>query len=589
MTDKSTLALRLGIGLVQGLLLFLLYKSSESGVWPATQPSIFLPLLQVTVLAPLAVSAGWGHIRPRPLAAWAGLIAVVVAALNVYVAYKYSTHIVDPLKPYDGELAAGAARLFVALAPAIFIGHTLVVGAAVDGRRIAAYRTYFDYAWKHGVQLVAGVLFTLAFWALLLLGGQLFELINLDFLVNLIEKPWFSIPLTALAASAALHITDVRPGLVAGIRTLALTLLSWLLPVLAALVTGFLIALPFAGFDVLWATKFAATLLLLAAAALIVLINAVYQDGVPDKMTPPVLRYAVMVCAVALTPIILIAGYALALRVAQYGWTQDRIIAGACVLVGAGYAVGYARAVFRRGPWFAFLERSNIAMACVVPVLVFLLFSPLVDPDRISVNSQMARLASGETKPDALDVKYLRFDAGRYGLAALRGLQAGKGQDDEFAKRVTAALDAKRPRDLVPPSVKVTADNLDVGTPGKSLPASFLAQTDFGDTFLPACMKGSAERCDVFFIDIDGDEIDEILVLPKTNNESAAVFKAVTDYWTITARLPFRASCDDVRDALRSGTATFVPSALPDLAVAGRRFNLSPVDLGSDSCPGKPR
>src|SRR5262249_25527016 len=160
-----------------------------------------------------------------------------------------------------------------------FIAHALILGANADRRLVAKYSTHFDIAWKMAVQLALGGAFVGAFWALLWLGAGLFALIKLEFFRKLIEHPWFAIPITALVAASALHLTDIRPVLVRGVRTLALTLLSWLLPVISLIVTGFLVSLPFTGLAPLWSFGHASALLLVAAAALIVLINAAYQDG----------------------------------------------------------------------------------------------------------------------------------------------------------------------------------------------------------------------------------------------------------------------------------------------------------------------
>ncbi|MFY0057026.1 hypothetical protein ABTP94_18390, partial [Acinetobacter baumannii] len=91
----------------------------------------------------------------------------------------------------------------------------------------------FDVAWKAGVQLALSLGFTLAFWLLLQLGAALFHVIGVKALSSLIGEAWFAIPVTCLAFALAVQLTDVRDGLIRGVRTVALMLLSWLLPVIA--------------------------------------------------------------------------------------------------------------------------------------------------------------------------------------------------------------------------------------------------------------------------------------------------------------------------------------------------------------------
>ena len=87
------------------------------------------------------------------------------------------------------------------------------------------------------------------------LGAALFELIKVHFLTELIKKPWFAIPATVMACTSAIHVTDVRAGIVRGARTLKLTLLSWLLPLMVLITGAFLAALLFTGLEPLWSTR----------------------------------------------------------------------------------------------------------------------------------------------------------------------------------------------------------------------------------------------------------------------------------------------------------------------------------------------
>src|SRR5690606_3403235 len=142
--------------------------------------------------------------------------------------------------------------------------------------------------------------FTGVFWIILFLGAALFRVIGLTFLEDLIRHDWFWIPVTCVVFALAVHLTDVRDGLIRGVRLVALMLLSWLLPVMTVLAFGFLAALPFTGLDGLWRTGSATALVLAATGALILLINAAYQDGEAENLPPLSLRWAVRIAAVLL-------------------------------------------------------------------------------------------------------------------------------------------------------------------------------------------------------------------------------------------------------------------------------------------------
>jgi hypothetical protein len=171
--------------------------------------------------------------------------------------------------------------------------------------------------------------------------------IRIRYLIELIERPWFYAPATTVVLAYAIHVTDTRTELVRGVRTLTLTLLAWLLPMMTALALAFRLALPFTGLQPLWNTQRATATLLVAAAALIFLINAAYQDGQSGESIARVVHYSRGAAALVLVPLVALAAYGLTLRAQQYGWTPQRIIAGACVVVASCYAVGYALAAVR--------------------------------------------------------------------------------------------------------------------------------------------------------------------------------------------------------------------------------------------------
>lgn len=106
-----------------------------------------------------------------------------------------------------------------------------------------------------------------------------------------------------------------------------------------------------------------------------------------------------------------LAAYALYLRVAEHGWTHDRIVATACLVVACSYAVGYLLAAARNAQ-LGGIARVNIGTSLVIIAVLLALFSPLANPERIAVASQMARLESGKVSAEKFDYAYLRFEGG---------------------------------------------------------------------------------------------------------------------------------------------------------------------------------
>lgn len=565
---------RIATGLAQGLALWGLTEASDNKVWPATNGPLFGVLAAIVLFTPFVVLAGIAEMRRRNVAIWAVAVAVVMALLGLHdVTRRAAFDVVEWLTP----------EMMVFTAAGLFIGHHLLEAGDLDDRLIARYPTYFDLAWKHGVQMAMAVGFVGVFWLVLMLGGALFKLIGIDFVEELIRETWFAIPATTTMFAAAVQLTDVRHGLIRGIRTVALTLLSWLSPVLVFLAAAFMASLPFTGLEVLWNTKSAAAILLSASAIMVILINAAYQDGVPDQPTPLVLRWAARIGGLLLIPLVGVAAYALCLRIGQYGLTPDRIIAAACVIAGACYAVGYGVAAVLPGMWMKALEVTNVVTAFVVLGLLLALFSPLADPARLSVNDQMARIAAGKVTADKVDYAFLRFDGEKYGKAALEGLVKRGG---EAGKRAAEALKRTNRWEQAAGSSQFAAANpvtlAPVGSSGKVVPEAFLKST--WDTGYQQRLNCSVQApCPVVFLDLNGDGQDELVI---GGRREALVFTHFdsTEWWLILAG--DIEACPGFSEALRAGRARAESAKWRDLVVDGKRLALS--DNWDDCRPVRP-
>src|SRR6185437_15681332 len=362
-------------------------------------------------------------------------------------------------------------------------------------------------------------------------------------------------------------------------------------PIAVLIVAGFLASLPFTGLDPLWRTRFATSLLLSVAAALVLLINAVYQDGRPDHPPPRPLRYAASLGCVMLAPMIAIASYALWLRIVQYGWTTDRIIATACLVVAGWYAAGYFWAVLRPGVWLAAVERCNLAAGVLTLAILLALFTPIADPARLSVASQMAMLQSGLIAPEKFDFTYLRFQGARYGRAALEELaQHDVGANPTYVRaHAEAALKAQTPwqREVVAPAAADLAANVSVYPQGRTLPQSFTRQSwappQPPGAPTPMCLNNKTFKCDAFFVDLDGDGKDEIVMMDKTSFGRAVAFAEAPDgSWHAIGLMSPQAECKGVREALQAGDYKMTDSAWKDVAVNGQRLH---VEETGSRCP----
>lgn len=588
---------RLVIGLIQGLWLYLLYSAGDDRTWPATNAALFVSLVLIGLFVPLMVTQAVSTMRLRTLAIW----TVVATALLVLLSWHDRSRIWIPdLGTISGKTGIEPQNvptfgLFFFTAVGLFITHALISGGDHDRKWIARYDTYFDVAWKLGVQHALSACFVGAFWLLLWLGASLFNLIKLDFLEKLIEHAWFAIPATALAVAMALHLTDVRAKLVAGIRSVALILLAWLLPLMTLFAAGFLFSLIFTGLDPLWKTRSAAALLLVSAAALIVLINAAYQNG--EDKPPFLLRWGASLASLTLVPIVALAAYAVMLRVRQYGWTEDRIASIACIVVAACYALGYAAAaifsLMGRTTWLRGVERCNIATAFVVLAVLFAVFTPIADPGRIAVSSQVARLNSGSVSAEKFDYHWLRFRTGRYGHDAL--VELARSGNADVKRLAASALSTRTQYDEFnrPAAPSDLAGQITVYPKDHLLPQSLLHQdwnkTKSNSWEVPDCLAHKGQRCEAFFAELNGDTRDEIIFVSGADFAwTGTVMTQSTDgNWDVAGTLSLP-HCKAALAALRAGQYAVVaptPPAWRALEAGNTRFDIVPASKTPPSCP----
>lgn len=552
---------RLALGLAQGVALYGLYDANLRESWPATDHALHAALYMAALFVPLIVIGGLGALRPITLGAWAVIVTAVLAGLGWY----------DVSRAEAPAYQAFSPNVFAACVAFVFVGHHLIAAGDEARRWIAPYERYFDLGWRHGAQLALAGLFTGAFWLVLFLGSALFDLINVHVLRDLIREQWFAFPATSLVFAAAIHVTDLRSGLVRGFRALGLMLLSWLAPVMTLLAAAFLATLPFTGLRPLWDTRAATSILLGACVALVVLINATYQDG-DEKHAPGWLRqWGVRIAAALLTPLALLAAYALYLRVAQYGLTPERIYAGAVLVIGAFYAVSYLAGSFWRR-WMAPLERGNIIAAFVILAVCLALFTPIADPARLSVNDQMRRLADGRVSAEALDLRFLRFEGANYGLRALERLRDDRSSSEAIAlsDRAAAAL-ALGNRWESPEAFAQAVAPLDLAMhpADAAAPASFLGQTALIGAV--ASCRGSDLKCHGALLDIDGDRVEEMFVTSGSMFSLYGLGKDGKWLWLGDTYAPG----EDFSAALERGEIRTVPSRIADLAFGEARFRVT--------------
>ncbi|CAL4867210.1 hypothetical protein MMA231_01462 [Asticcacaulis sp. MM231] len=506
---NEALIVRLATGLVFGLAIAWLVKSFDA-LEGRSIPLWAQVLTSTLMLGAFILWAGAGAMKRLSLAIW----TVIALGLIALIAWNRVAH------ANEGGYNPFFFNLSFLIYPFLFITHELVSSADQSGKPIAPYGLYFDEAWKRGVQLALSVIFTALFWGILWLGAVLLGYIGFSWFKYLLSNEYFSWPISGLAIAASVNLGDVQTKLMHNFRALVLGVLSWLLPVITVIGLLFAVSLCFSGLEPLWKTKAATASLLTACVALVLLINAAYQQGDVERPVHIVLRWSARLACGLLAIFAGLAAYSLYLRIAQYGLTPERVMALVGVVIALLYGLGYAvAAALPRGRWLHLLEPVNIALAFVMAAICFVVLTPIADPYRLSAQSQAERVNSGAVTPEKFDWRVLRFETGSYGLDELKRLSKSGKTDTIRKAAVTALAVTNEDRYLITPyqppqnRVKPDARRLKVVAPEKALlPTSFLQQDYPDEGYTPQCLTNTDRVCTVVLLDLNGDTKPEIIM-----------------------------------------------------------------------------
>lgn len=392
-----------------------------------------LPTLWLALLAGLTVVAGMiGFTFERGegvLSLGFSLAAGVVAAGIVF------------WNGSPGDWGSGDGWRFASLFLSLAIAAPLFQ-AARDVRAVRfPYPLAYDHAWVNVVLWCACWAFVGIFFLLLLLLSELFALINLRFLRELLREEWFISTLIGLAFGAALGVFREQDGVVRLLQRVVAAVLAVLAPVLAVGLAVFLLALPFTGLAPLWESWVSTTPLLLACVVGSLILANVVIGKLPDQEFRALpFRIGAMVLAGVMLPLAVLAAVATGLRIDQYGFTPERLWGLTFVVIATAFGIAYWVSLARgRMDWATFARPANRNLALGLCGIALVLATPLISFNVISTNDQVARLTAGKIAVDKFDWHALAWEFGKPGRDALdrlaRSANAGVRQQAIAAKQ----------------------------------------------------------------------------------------------------------------------------------------------------------
>ncbi|MEH7829021.1 DUF4153 domain-containing protein [Gemmobacter denitrificans] len=444
------------IGALAGLSLWGLVELMEQNLL-AERLAFALTCLAVTFFtALLALTGPLTLRRALPFAFGLGLLLAVLMAL---ASLRFDT--VEGLFDSPIPVLAGLVLVFVPLPFCIAASHL--------GWR--DYPLLFSEAWTIVIRFAASWLFVGLVWLLIWLSDTLLTIVGITLIADLVQQPLVSMVLTGATLGLAMAVVQEMAEVVG--PDLVLRLLRLLLPAVLLVLAVFLVMLPVRGLDNLFGQLSAATILLTMAATGATLVTAALDQSAAEATRSPVVRRAAQIMAALILAPAALGAWAVWLRVAQHGWTPDRVFAVQVAALGLGYGLLYLLAVLRGAGWEERVRQANITMALALIALAALVLTPVLNPERIAAQSQLARFDRGAVPAAQLDVAALE-DWGRAGetvLAHLRERATHPGQEalaTALASRAEGGLpdaDALRTAlvavlPVIPPDAAATRDAL---------------------------------------------------------------------------------------------------------------------------------
>lgn len=514
------------VALLQGLALYLAQTGVEQGWWPFRHLSGCVLWYTLVLSVPTVMILSVRRLDDHRFWIQSLGLAVIYAALAAGAARNASgapgLNSGAVLGPFGFSMAVG---LFVALP---YLQLRLILG-----RWRAPYPELFEHAWQNG--------------------------------------------LTALLVARTQH----RPLQI--LRQVVFAVFKGLLPLVAFIALLFVLSLPFTGLQPLWETRSAAALLMALSLVLVCFANAVFQDGQVQAPYPTALRRLVEAGLLTLPVYALLALYAIALRVHQYGWTIDRVYAALLGAVVAAHAFGYAYGALRPASlWLQTLTTINRRLSWCVMVLIVLVNTPVLDPYRITVQSQIGRFTDGRTDIDELDLETLRFDAGRRGYQALQQLREHPAFVASPVKLAELERILQRKNRWSGTTLTVSVEDLSleevrariVLAPDAQPPdARWLQALADGDGQAGDCLDDFSD-CVLLRPDLDADGTAEHLLcnLEDPNRVRCRLWTLAEGRWRGAGSVNHYVD-DDAKaiEALRDGAVGTYPHPWPDLMIGGVR------------------
>ncbi|MES1940827.1 hypothetical protein T5B8_11312 [Salinisphaera sp. T5B8] len=426
------------------------------------------------------------------------LIAAVLLAPLLFGLGWHLGWLCEPFENHSSPTDAFLLSFALSMGAAVFVLASYLRAWTAQHKPVFDYPQLLIYTHEQLFCIVLVSVFLGIAWGLLTLWAMLFDAIGITLFSQLLNNELFGYLCNGLIAGIALVVIRNQPRLIATLSAITRALLRVLLVPVALAIVLFALALPWVGVEQIWATGRAASLMMMLSVVLLALFATAFLEAPQETGYPRPLRALVWGAVILLPLNVVLASWALGLRIGQHGLSVDRLWAVVLLALIASYALSYALVIlWSRAKASARLQRINVVMGLVVAGTLILVNTPLADLRALSAHNQAQRLTESRVAPAHFDYNYLRNKLGAYGVAELKRLRDSDFADGHprVAQRIAAVLDNPSTTD-VEPTVDTTDPDAIAATfnivPGDTaVPAEFI--TTAAEAW-PECLH-SPGRC----------------------------------------------------------------------------------------------
>ncbi|MGQ3904734.1 DUF4153 domain-containing protein [Mixta calida] len=425
--------------------------------------------------------------------------------------------------------------------------------------------------WSHTFTVGVTAIMTGLFWLVLMLWSKLFSMIGIKLFEQLFfDNAFFPSMATGAAIAAGIVFCRRLPGAAGMYRHVITLAVNVLLPLHAITSLLFLACLPFTGLSII-PKYFSAATLLLSMTLLMLAFSAIVGEKAPGESRWQRGIARLVLVAQCLTPLLAaLAGWALWLRIAEYGWTEERVYGVASALLAFSGSLLLLRA--QRRAWSQGAGNMNTFIVLMLVLSAcgwFLLHTPVLDPLRISVKNQLARYEQGEAKADTADL-YTFSNAGRRGKEMLKRLKAHPQWLKEPAEQQAMLMQILAEKQIAStkPGVSDLQRSIPLRAGSEAPPESWWqSQAQYIDNSLSLCLM-DAGSCLVWMQDLNNDGVPEVLLYNR-NRPGITVYTRRGEEWRYAGNVTLSKNVDK---AIREAMPKAVIKPWRDLEINGQRY-----------------